>query len=225
MSSVRGSDRGLGRDYTKLWLGNATSNLGDGVMFVAAPLLASMLTENPLLVAGVSVAYTLPRIFTSMVTGVLVDRADRRMLMVSVNAARAVLTALLGCGVLFGFASLWFLYAVFVGLGVLETAADNSAFALLPSVVADEQLDRANARIVSAQLVADEFVGPPLGDSCLGWRRHCRSCSTRPRSPGPRSVSFCCEDAFASTPSAGRRGRQSGGTWLLACDGCAAIRC
>ncbi|WP_081761822.1 MFS transporter [Saccharomonospora piscinae] len=60
------------------------------------------------------------------------------------------------------------LYAVFVGLGVLETAADNSAFALLPSVVADEQLDRANARIVSAQLVADEFVGPPLGGFLFG---------------------------------------------------------
>lgn len=48
-------------------------------------------------------------------------------------------------------------------VGTLESLADNAAVAILPSVVARDHLDSANGRVASAQLVADEFVGPPLG--------------------------------------------------------------
>jgi hypothetical protein len=37
----------LGPEYRNLWAANAISNLGDGVVFVAAPLLAATLTEDP----------------------------------------------------------------------------------------------------------------------------------------------------------------------------------
>lgn len=37
---------GLGSEYGKLWTASTVSNLGDGVTFVAAPLLAASLTET-----------------------------------------------------------------------------------------------------------------------------------------------------------------------------------
>ncbi|MGH3089876.1 MAG: MFS transporter, partial [Rubrobacteraceae bacterium] len=74
--------RGLGREYGKLWTASAVSNVGDGVMRVAAPLLAASLTREPLLVAGAVFVQILPWLLFSLVSSTLVDRLDRRRVMV-----------------------------------------------------------------------------------------------------------------------------------------------
>ena len=65
-------------DYRKIWTGNASSNLADCVTFVALPLLAVTLTQDPLEISALSVAYTVPRLLSVLGIGVLVDRVDRR---------------------------------------------------------------------------------------------------------------------------------------------------
>ncbi|KFF60500.1 transporter [Cryobacterium sp. MLB-32] len=154
---------GLGRGFRRLWAGNAFGNLGDGIVFVAIPLLASSLTTEAILIAGLAAMYSGVRLLVVVPVGVFVDRLDRRTMLWITNAARAAL--LLGMGALFatGHGSLPLLYIVFAALGALETAADNAALSILPSVVPSRGLDQANSRISAAQLVADEFVGPPLG--------------------------------------------------------------
>ena len=153
----------LGPEFRKLWAAGAISNLGDGVTFVAAPLLAASLTSDPALVAGLSFVYTVPRILLVLVGGALADRLDRRRLMGAVNTFRAALLTMLGAALLGGWESLVLLYSVFLFLGVSETLFDSASLAILPSVVRKRDLERANARLTAAQLVADEFVGPPLG--------------------------------------------------------------
>lgn len=70
----------LGAEFGRIRVGNASSNLADGITFVALPLLAAMVTQNPLAVTGLSVAYTVPHVLAVLGIGVLVDRADRRRL-------------------------------------------------------------------------------------------------------------------------------------------------
>jgi len=103
-----------------------------------------------------------------LISGALADRMDRRFLLYSTNFGRAFCMAVLGVAASAGLASMSLLYAVFVGLGLLETVADNTGFSVLPSLVAKEHLDRANSQLTTAQLVADEFVGPPLGGFLFG---------------------------------------------------------
>jgi MFS family permease len=146
-----------------LWTANAVSNLGDGVTLVAGPLLAASLTRDPRLVAGLAVAQRLPWLLFSLVSGALVDRLDRRWVMVRVDAVRAVVIGLLGVAVLAGVATLPLLYAVFFALGTAETLFDNAAVSILPAVVPKDQLARANGRLLGAQMVANELAGPPLG--------------------------------------------------------------
>ena len=155
--------RGLGPDFARLWTANAVSNLGDGVTLVAGPLLAASLTRDPRLVAGLAVAQRLPWLLFSLVSGALVDRLDRRRLMVGVDAARAVAVGLLGVAVLADLATLPLLYAVFFALGTAETLFDNAAVSILPAVVPKQDLARANGRLLGAQMVANELVAPPLG--------------------------------------------------------------
>jgi predicted MFS family arabinose efflux permease len=83
--------------------------------------------------------------------------------MVRVDAARAAAVGLLGLAVAADLASLPLLYAVFFALGTAETLFDNAAVSILPAVVPAGQLPRANGRLLGAQMVANELVGPPLG--------------------------------------------------------------
>jgi len=157
-----------GSDFRRIWIGSASSNLADGITFIAFPLLAAAITKDPLAVAGLSVIYALPRILAVLGVGVLVDRADRRRLLYLANFSRAIMFALLTALIAVDAAPLVVLYVVYAVMGVLETVSDSSAFAVLPQAVHGSRLDRANSQIAGTQIVVDEFIGPPLGGLLFG---------------------------------------------------------
>lgn len=158
----------LGPNFDKLWLASAVSNLGDGVRLAALPLLAATLTRDPGLVAGLAVMLWLPWLLLSLVAGAVVDQMDRRRLMAAAQGLRMMIVALLGVAVWMGWAGLPLLYAVAFLMGAAETLFDTAAQAIIPSVVAPPQLEPANARLIGAEIVANQFAGPPLGAFLFG---------------------------------------------------------
>jgi MFS family permease len=155
--------RGLGRQFATLWVASAASNLGDGVVLVAAPLLAAGISRDPVHVAGVTLAQRLPWLLFPLLSGALADRLDRRQAMAAVALWRAALLGGLGLALLLGHGSLPLLYAVFFLLSTGETLFDTAAAALLPAVVSRDRLPDANARLAGAAMVANNFAGPPVG--------------------------------------------------------------
>lgn len=153
----------LGRQFRVLWSANAASNLADGVAFISMPLLAASLTDDPRLVAGLATTYALVRLVVALPIGVWVDRIDRRTLLIGANLIRGLVVVALAVSVQLELGALPLLYGVFAVIGTMESAADNAAVSLVPSIVSHQDLDRANGRISAAQLIADEFAGPPLG--------------------------------------------------------------
>lgn len=149
--------------FRRLWGGTAASNLADGVIIAAAPLLAAAMTRDPLLVSGLVVAQQLPWFVFTLFAGVIVDRVDRRMLLVWANGARAISLGFLALTLATGSSHLLVLYAVMFALGMAETIVDNAALAVLPRLLDRERLEWANGRIFATQSVLDELVGPPLG--------------------------------------------------------------
>jgi MFS family permease len=158
----------LGRNFRSTLAASGFANLADGVFQVALPLLAVQLTRSPLLIAGVTVASRIPWLLLSLVAGALADRLDRRQTMVRVNLVRTVLLGGLALAVAAGVAGLPMLYAVAFLLGVGETLFDTSAQSLLPAIVDRDDLTRANSRLFAVELVANVFVGPPLGGLLAG---------------------------------------------------------
>ncbi len=61
------------------------SSAGDGMFLTAFPLLAAILTRDPVLIAGVTIASRLPWLLFSLFTGALADRMDRRKLMIGAS--------------------------------------------------------------------------------------------------------------------------------------------
>jgi MFS family permease len=103
-----------------------------------------------------------------LIAGALVDRWDRRRVMVRANVFRAFALAVIAVTAATGTIGLPLLYAVFLTVGVAETFFDNAAQAFLPSVVEPHLLAPANSRMYGGEIVANQFAGPPLGGILFG---------------------------------------------------------
>jgi predicted MFS family arabinose efflux permease len=156
-------ERRLGGPFWRFWTASALANLGDGIRLAAFPLLAASLTDDPLAVAAVAAAATLPWLLTGLVAGSLVDRRGARVLLIGADAVRILVLVVL-VGVLLADAATLTLMAVaaFV-LGVAETARDTAAQTVIPRLVPSVLLERANGRMVAGGVVGNEFVGPLVG--------------------------------------------------------------
>ena len=155
----------LGADYRRLWRASAISNLGDGVFLVTFPLLAASVSHDPIAVSAVTLALTVPWLLFALVSGALVDRWDRLVVMRRVDVIRATLTASLALVVFLGLITIPGLVGFAFLLGSAETMFDTASLAVVPSIVgaSQDRLHPANARLENARLVANDFVGPPLG--------------------------------------------------------------
>ena len=142
--------------------------MGDGVTLVAGPLLAASLTRDPILVAGLTFAQSVPWLLFPLISGALVDRLDRRRVMGYADAARTALIGAMGVAVLLGWANLPLLYVIFFLMGTLETLFDNASQAIIPALVSRDHLERANSRLYVAEIVSNRLAGPPLGGLLFG---------------------------------------------------------
>jgi MFS family permease len=140
----------------------AAANLADGLYVVMVPLLAVQLTTTPALVAGVSVAMTLPWLIFGLHAGVIADRVDRRVLILSSHAVRAFALGAAAVAWFAGAFDILMLYALAVVLGVTETLADSAAAAVPPALIGKDRLARTNSILVATQTVTNSFVGPAL---------------------------------------------------------------
>ncbi|MFZ9381024.1 MAG: MFS transporter [Ilumatobacteraceae bacterium] len=153
----------LGRDFRFVWLSTLVSSSGDGMFVTAFPLLAAILTRDPVLIAGITISTRLPWLLFSIFTGAIADRMDRRKLMIGADIVRMVIVGVLGASILLDAVAIWQLYVCAFLLGICETLHVNAAQAFIPAVVRQDQLLPANARFASAQIVSTQFIGPPLG--------------------------------------------------------------
>ena len=153
----------LNRQYWRLWFASTISNLGDGVTLAAMPLLAATLTRSPSKVALVTLFITLPWLLFALLGGALADRYDRRVLMGTADLFRMVAIGGVGVAVLADAESLVLLCAISFLLGSAECVFDNASQSILPMVVERDGLEKANGRLYSAEIVTNQFAGPPLG--------------------------------------------------------------
>ena len=153
----------LGSNFWRIWASTGVTVLGDAVLFTAAPLLVASLTRDPALVAGLTTVSFLPMLLFTLHAGAIIDRVDRKQVMLLSNVVRAALLTVLAVAMLGNWANLWFLYAVVFLVAIAEVFFGNASQTILPNIVAKEQLETANSRLFSADVVARRLIGLPLG--------------------------------------------------------------
>ena len=155
---------GVRAPFARYWLSQFLADFGDGVRLAALPLLAAQLTRSPAAVAAVTAVQSLPWLMGAGL-GVIVDRTDRRRLIVAVDITRAAIIAALAGAILLHAEGLALIYLTAFTTGVGSALRRTAAVTCVPRLVSSADLDRANGRLIAGQIVGNELAGPAAG----GW--------------------------------------------------------
>ncbi|MEU9837301.1 MFS transporter [Streptosporangium sp. NPDC048047] len=153
----------LSTDYWRLWWATGINSVGDGAFTAAVPLLAVTVTRDPRLVSIVSAATYLPWLLLALPAGALVDRHDRVALMWRTQAIQALIVAVIAVLAAFGQIGIPVLAITAFGLGACTVVFANAAQAVLPDIVAEPLLHKANGHQQVITTVGLQFAGPPVG--------------------------------------------------------------
>ena len=123
---------GLRAPFARYWLSGFLADFGDGVRLAAFPLLAAQLTRSPAAVAAVTAVQGLPWLLLGGGLGVVVDRTDRRRLMVAVDVTRAAVIVALAAAILAHGAGLWLIYLTAFVTGAGSALRDTAAVTCVP---------------------------------------------------------------------------------------------
>lgn len=154
--------------YRRLWWATGIDNLGTGAFTAAVPLLTVTVTHDPRLVSLVSAAAYLPWLLLSLPAGALADRLDRAALMWRAQAGQAALVAVTAVLAACDAAGVPVLVVTAFGIGAGDVVFGTAAQAILPDLVAQPLLPRANGRQQAVTTITEQFAGPPLGSLLFG---------------------------------------------------------
>lgn len=154
--------KSLGPAFNRLWGASLTTNLADGVLSAAAPLLAITLTKNPVLISVLSALAMLPWLFFAIPIGVIVDRVDRRYLLAGANSVRFLIAGLLAISISTHTITIYLLFVATFCIGVCEVTADTTSQSLIPQILGKDQLERGNSRLQISETIVQGFVGTPI---------------------------------------------------------------
>lgn len=152
----------LGPAFNRLFSASVISNLSDGLLAVAAPLLAISLTKDPILISMLSAFVMLPWLLFAIPIGLIVDRSDKRILVTFTNSIRFITAGLVALAISTDTITIyWLLFATFL-IGTCEVATDTAAQSLIPVILDKKNFEQANSRMNIAETVIQNFIGAPL---------------------------------------------------------------
>lgn len=130
-------------NYRYTWLGQVVSEIGDHFNTIAVLSLALHVTNSGVAVGGVMLARTLPAIIAGPVSGVILDRFDRRKIMIASDVIRSVIA--LAFMLILAHQQQWLLYVLSGALMFASPFFTSGRAAILPRITSPEELHTANA--------------------------------------------------------------------------------
>jgi Transmembrane secretion effector len=151
----------LGRDFWWYFGGQLTSQVGSSFTLFALPLLVFKLTHSATSLALTTAANFVPYLLFGLVLGALMDRVDRKRMMLLTDAGRAAVIVVLPVLSLSGSLRVEDIYAVAFVQSTLGIVFNCGEFAAIPSLVGRDDLVAANGRIMATNS-AGQILGPIL---------------------------------------------------------------
>jgi predicted MFS family arabinose efflux permease len=153
----------LGRRYRWLVSSSWIGSIGDGIALSAGPLLVASETHSAFLVAAAALLQRLPWLIFGLHAGVIADRVDRRVLLVTSETLRAIVIGVLCLCIFVGAVDIPIVLIAMFLMGTAEVFSNTTSTTLLPMLVAKHDLGFANSRIFGSYAVSEQLLGPPLG--------------------------------------------------------------
>lgn len=154
------------RDFRIIFASGLVTYLGSMITYVALPFQVAQLTGSFVAVGLIGLAELVPLIVFGLYGGALADSVDRKVMVIATEFASGVLVALLLLNSLLPTTQLWVLYAVAMMLAAVDGLQRPSLDAMIPRVVAHDQLAAASA-LVSLRWQLGSILGPAIGGLLL----------------------------------------------------------
>src|SRR5689334_4628804 len=136
-------------NYRYTWIGQVVSEIGDHFNNIAVFSLALAHTRSGLVVSGIMLSRAIPAILAGPIAGVVLDRYDRRRIMIASDVVRAVLA--LGFILALFYRSNWILYVFSALLMFASPFFSSGRSAILPTITTSEELHVANSLTQTTQ--------------------------------------------------------------------------
>jgi MFS family permease len=149
--------------YFPLWLGQIISNLGDTLNYVALVVLVFRLSHSGLAVSALVLTEIVPTLLLGPLAGIVIDRVDRKRLLIVVDTARAVLVLALALTHI-----LWAVYALAALLAVGSTLFTPALQAVIPALLNEEERLAANSVAWSSGRLV-QIIGASLAGGLIAW--------------------------------------------------------
>jgi MFS family permease len=149
-------------NYMLLWSGQMVSSVGTRVSMLAFPLLILAITHSPAQAGLIAALRGLPYALFILPAGALIDRWNRKLVMILCDIGRAFALGSIPVALLFGHLTIVQLYIVSLVEGTLFTFFNLAETACLPHVVAKEQLPGAVAQYMVIDSTSG-LIGPSIG--------------------------------------------------------------
>ena len=145
------------RNFLLLWLGQGISEIGSGISFISLSLLITDITGSASAVGVLFIILTIPSVAVGPWAGVLVDRWNKKLIIIAADVLRGVLAI----GMALTTDLVW-LYALALAMGLVSVFFSPAIKTTIPRIVAKEKLLTANA-LSSATYYMSRLAGPALG--------------------------------------------------------------
>lgn len=148
------------RDFLIVWSGSLVSEMGDQVTMLALPLAAVLvLHAGAFQLGALRAAASLAFLVIALPAGILVDRRRKRPLMIAADLGRVVLIGSVPAMAALNLLTIWQLYLVALGAGILSVIFDVSYQSFVPALVGRDRLHEGNAKMALPSSFA-RVVGP-----------------------------------------------------------------
>jgi len=133
------------KNFLLLWQGQFVSAIGDVTYEIALGFWILATTGSVALMGGLMAASTIPRVLFAPFAGVVVDRTNRKWLLVGMDAIRGIAVVLVGVAAMTGNASVWMVFAAGVLIGLCAAFFNPSIGSIIPDIVERQRIVQANS--------------------------------------------------------------------------------
>lgn len=131
------------RNYRFTWVGQIVSEVGDHFNNVAVLSLAIAGTHNGAVISGIMLSRAIPAVLAGPLAGVLLDRFDRKTIMIASDLVRGVIA--LGFITAIAWRTTWLLYVLSALLMLASPFFSSGRSAILPAIATESELHTANS--------------------------------------------------------------------------------
>ena len=145
------------KDFTLLWQGQLVSYLGDVIYSFALSFWVLEVTGSTALMGFITAASMVPRLILGPFAGVLVDKWNRKKIIVMTDAIRGILSTFVGIAALMGFLEVWMVFFVGIATSLCSAFFNPAITSVKPDIVDKDVIVKANSATSFADAGASMF--------------------------------------------------------------------